>query len=122
MIQHDTVELELVNRIRERVRRWREAGYPGVTPITRQLLSHWNQPIEEYKEQKLAEKGTLEGTAVPAAGRRTFFAQREAAETIIWLTEAPSSERAGIGVPKEHPERPLIAGALRWPPDLARQS
>ena len=35
-----TVELDLVNRIRERVDAWREAGYPGVTTVTRQLLEH----------------------------------------------------------------------------------
>ena len=45
--RHNTVrgvELELVNRIRERVDQWRDAGYPGVTTITRQLLEHWRDP------------------------------------------------------------------------------
>ena len=32
------VEIPLVNRIRSRVKAWREAGYPGVTSITRRLL------------------------------------------------------------------------------------
>jgi type III restriction enzyme len=34
-----SVELELVNRIRERVDEWRDAGYPGVTAVTRALLA-----------------------------------------------------------------------------------
>ena len=33
------VKIPLVNRIRLRVRAWREAGYPGVTGITKRLLS-----------------------------------------------------------------------------------
>ena len=33
--------LDLVNRIRPRVDEWREAGYPGVTSVTRRLLDHW---------------------------------------------------------------------------------
>ena len=32
------IEIELVNRIRERVRQWREEGYPGITNTTRDLL------------------------------------------------------------------------------------
>ena len=32
------VEIPLVNRIRPRVKAWREAGYPGVTSITKRLL------------------------------------------------------------------------------------
>ena len=36
-----SVELELVNRIRQRVDEWRAADYPGITAITRQLLTHW---------------------------------------------------------------------------------
>ncbi len=32
------VELPIVNRIRPRVKAWREAGYPGVTGVTRRPL------------------------------------------------------------------------------------
>lgn len=35
------IELLLVNQIRPRVNTWREAGYPGVTGITKRLLEHW---------------------------------------------------------------------------------
>ena len=34
-----TVELPLVNRIRERVDEWREADYPGVTSATAESLA-----------------------------------------------------------------------------------
>lgn len=72
-------ELPLVNRIRPRVKAWREAGYPGVTGTTRRLLEHWRDP-------EVFEK------------RRFFFCQLEAVETLIWLTEGPPSERQGLDV------------------------
>ena len=74
------VEIPLVNQIRPRVNRWRDAGHPGVTGITKRLLEHWWDP-EEYEN------------------RRFFFCQLEAAETLIWLTEAPDSEKIGIDIP-----------------------
>lgn len=74
------VEIPLVNLIRPRVAAWRDAGYPGVTSITRRLLEYWYDP-EEYES------------------RRFFFCQFEAIETLIWLTEAPASERVGIEIP-----------------------
>lgn len=73
------IEIQLVNKIRPRVKAWRENGYPGVTGITKRLLEHWQDP-EERKD------------------RRFFFCQLEAIETLIWMTEAPSSERVGIDV------------------------
>ena len=74
------VEIPLVNQIRPRVKAWREAGYPGVTAITKRLLDYWHDP-EEFDR------------------RRFFFCQLEAAETLIWLTEAPPAERVGIEIP-----------------------
>ncbi|MGQ9675353.1 MAG: BPTD_3080 family restriction endonuclease [Chloroflexota bacterium] len=74
------IEIPLVNRIRPRVKAWREAGYPGVTSITKRLLEHWRDP-EEFET------------------RRFFFCQLEAVETLIWLTEAPPAERVGIDIP-----------------------
>lgn len=74
------VEIPLVNQIRPRVSAWREAGYPGVSSITKKLLEHWQNP-EEYE------------------GRRFFFCQLEAIETLIWLTEAPATARVGIMIP-----------------------
>ncbi len=71
------IEIDLVNKIRPRVKAWREAGYPGVTGITKRLLEHWQDP-EERKN------------------RRFFFCQLEAIETLIWLTEAPAADKVGI--------------------------
>ena len=76
------VEIPLVNRIRPRVRAWREAGYPGVSGITKRLLEHWTNP-EEF------------------ASRRFFFCQLEAAETLIWLAEAPATEKVGVEIPSD---------------------
>ena len=72
-------EIPLVNQIRPRVQAWREAGYPGVTGITKRLLEHWTDP-EEFE------------------ARRFFFCQMEAAETLIWLAEASAAEKVGIDV------------------------
>ena len=57
----------LINDIRRDVAKWRRSGeYAGVTPITRKLLQHWADADRE---------------------NRVIFAQREAAETAIFLTE-----------------------------------
>ncbi|WP_222844630.1 BPTD_3080 family restriction endonuclease [Saccharomonospora sp. CUA-673] len=57
----------LINDLRREVERWRRGGqYSGVTPITRNLLQHWADPDRD---------------------NRVLFAQREAAETAIFLTE-----------------------------------
>lgn len=55
-----------INRIRARVGRWRQGGYPGVTRTTARLLEYWNNP---QRDKKL------------------FFCQIEALETIIYITE-----------------------------------
>jgi len=58
---------DLINRIRLDVDTWRMGGhYGGVRPIARKLLQHWHDPNRE---------------------NRVIFAQREAAETAIFLTE-----------------------------------
>ncbi|HTN70834.1 MAG TPA: DEAD/DEAH box helicase family protein [Methylomirabilota bacterium] len=75
------VPIPLVNQIRPRVKAWREAGYPGVTGITKRLLEHWNNPDERQHQ--------------------FFFCQLEAIETIIWLAEAPTSEKVGIDIPSD---------------------
>ena len=75
-----SVELDLVNRIRERVDAWRAAGYPGVTSVTRQLLAHWQD--EEISRQYAF-----------------YFCQLEAIETLIWHVEAPADYKQGIAIP-----------------------
>ncbi len=74
--------LELAKRLRGRVREWREAGYPGVTGVTKRLLEHWR------------DRDGFEN-------RRLFFCQMEAAETLIWLKEAPEDARTGIDIPSD---------------------
>lgn len=69
------VELPEVNKIRERVDRWRDAGYPGVTKATKELLDYWKRPERD---------------------KRLFFCQFEAIETLIWFIEAPNVEKQGI--------------------------
>ncbi len=81
ILEEEFIPLEMVNTLRQRVKEWRERGYPGVTPITRQLLNHWNNPERE---------------------RKLFFCQREAAETLIWLIEASPAEKQGITIPKDN--------------------
>jgi len=76
------VEIPLVNKIRPRVKKWREAGYSGVTGITRWLLKYWQDPEERDRT-------------------RFFFCQLEAIETLIWLAEAPDSEKVGIEIPSD---------------------
>ena len=75
-------DIPLVNQIRPHVQAWREAGYPDVSSITRRLLAHWTD--EERFE-----------------GRRFFFCQLEAVETLIWLTETPADARAGVSIPSD---------------------
>ncbi len=80
--QEEFIPLPLVNDLRTRVISWREAGYPGVTPLTRQLLEHWRSPDRE---------------------RRLFFCQLEAAETIVFLVEARPDLRQGLEIPTDEP-------------------
>jgi type III restriction enzyme len=75
------VELPLVNKIRPRVDAWRNADYPGISGMTRRLIKHWRN-IEQRE-----------------SSRRFFFCQLEAIETLMWLSEAPESDRVGIKIP-----------------------
>jgi len=71
------IELPLVNKIRERVDKWRESEYPGISSITRDLLNYWKNKERETK---------------------LFFCQLEAIETLIWLIEAPEIDKQGIEI------------------------
>ncbi|MDR0322574.1 MAG: DEAD/DEAH box helicase family protein, partial [Treponema sp.] len=70
------IELPLVNEIRARVKTWRNNDYLGITSVTRKLIEHW------YSK-----------TFLPF-----FFCQLDAIETIIWLAEAPETEKTGIDI------------------------
>lgn len=75
------IELPLVNRIRPRVKTWRNNGYPGVTGVTKKLLSHWhNDSARQYP---------------------FFWCQLDAIETLIWLVEAPANDKVGIDIPSD---------------------
>jgi type III restriction enzyme len=67
---------QLVNDIRERIGAWRQTGWPGAGPETRRLLEYWSRPDR---------------------GRKLFFCQIEAVETLIYLTEVdPDRFRAKL--------------------------
>ncbi len=87
------IEIKLVNRIRPRIKEWRENNYPGVTGITKRLLEFWNNS-EEREFQ------------------RYFFCQLEAIETLIWLTEAPESQKLGIEIPGDGGEFKRICSKM----------
>ncbi|MFA5857990.1 MAG: DEAD/DEAH box helicase family protein [Elusimicrobiota bacterium] len=72
------VKIELVNKLRPRIQKWREEGYPNVTGITKKLLDYWNDSTN--REQPF------------------FWCQLEAIETAIWLTEASPAEKQGIEI------------------------
>lgn len=79
------VPLHRVNDIRGAVRNWREAGYPEVTPVTLKLLRHWTRDGRDP---------------------RLFFCQREAAETVIWLSETDTGRRSARGILGDAPTDP----------------
>jgi type III restriction enzyme len=98
-------ELTLVNEIRGRVKAWRQAGYPNVTRTTLELLQWWRRDGRE---------------------RRLFYAQLEAAETVIFLNEARADFLQGIEVPRDEPSEDRkaegYAGFLRFACKMATGS
>ena len=60
-----------INEIRGIVGAWRRHGYPGTTQATHDLLEFWSSDNIEPKP---------------------YFCQREAVETVVWLTEAGSRD------------------------------
>lgn len=69
------VELLVPNQIRERLKLWRARDYEGATATTKELLRWWRR---EDRPQRL------------------FFAQLEAAEAVILLTEGPQDLLQGL--------------------------
>ena len=74
-------ELELVNKIRQRVDDWRANDYPNVTGVTKQLLKFWHDGTRRINP--------------------LFFCQLEAIETLIWIIEAHDSEKQGLDIPSD---------------------
>jgi len=64
-------ENDFINRIREKVSKWRELGYEGTTNVTKKLLEYWQREDRE---------------------RRLFFCQIEALETLIYIIEVAEKE------------------------------
>ena len=82
-----------INSVRTQVTAWRNSGYPGVTPTTKRLLEHWNNPENEP---------------------RLYFCQREAVETAIYLNEYENKQR------NDSFHRQLVKANEEANPDLFR--
>src|SRR5262249_21341110 len=87
----EPVELTLVNQIRDLLANWRHQGCPGATRTTFELLSWWRREGRE---------------------KRLFFAQIEAAETIIFLREARIDFLQGLDIPRDEPSDDQKAGGF----------
>jgi type III restriction enzyme len=75
--------LDTANLLRQRVKEWREKRlYEGATKVTRELLDLWNS--DDRREPM-------------------FYAQKEAAETIIFLVEGPTDLKQGVRIPSDEP-------------------
>src|SRR3990172_7399918 len=59
-------ENQFINKIREKIKQWRESGYSGITKTSRDLLSYWR---DDARENKL------------------FFCQIEALEMLMYVNE-----------------------------------
>ncbi|MGQ0656775.1 MAG: DEAD/DEAH box helicase [Chromatiales bacterium] len=70
---------DFVNALRDEVRTWRDSGYSSPSPalVTRRLLEWWFERDEERA----------------ALGKRFFFCQREAIETLIYLYECQRRQK-----------------------------
>ena len=84
-------KLERVNAIRERLDSWRDAGWLGVTSVTRQLLEHWRARGEWDSDEKRWNGGPRQYPL--------YFCQLEAIEALIWWLEAPQDFKQGIFLP-----------------------
>lgn len=81
-LKGDEYLLDLANLLRQRVQDWRDRGYQGATKVTRELIELWRAP----------------GRPQPL-----FYAQLEAAETVIFLVEGPPDLHQGVQVPSDEP-------------------
>lgn len=68
---------EFVNQLRDEVRAWRDDGWQGTAVVTRRLLEWWFERDEERR----------------AVGKRFFFCQQEAVETVIYLYEVQNRRK-----------------------------
>ncbi len=88
-------DLYLVNWIRGRLAEWRAAGWPGTSDVTRELLRLWRGGSDQRAQ-------------------RLFFAQIEAAETIIFLVEGAETFKRGMPpIPVDEPGAEAKAAGFR---------
>ena len=73
-----TGDSEIVSRLRNDVSAWRGNHWPGSTSPTARLLEYWARPAGQGPD------------------RRLFFAQREAIETVVYLTEVADQSHYAI--------------------------
>jgi type III restriction enzyme len=74
--------LRLVNLVRQRLSKWQADGRPGATRMTSELIEWWRR---DGRQQRL------------------FFAQLEAAETLLFLREARADYLQGVEIPRDEP-------------------
>ena len=79
LAEEEREDLPLVTVLRDDVRRWRTSGWESASETTKKLLRHW------WREDR---------------GRRLFFCQVEAVETIIYLREILAMGKKPRWVPK----------------------
>ena len=65
----DRLDAGAIDKLRKEVREWRDQGWPGTSNATRELLEYWSRKPGEGPVYSL------------------FYAQREAIETVVFLTE-----------------------------------
>ena len=68
----------MIDEVRAEVRAWRERHWNGSTENTRRLLEYWPRPPGEE------------------AYHSPFYAQREAVETLVYLTEIADANHACV--------------------------
>jgi type III restriction enzyme len=74
--------LDIANLIRKRLVDWRKRDYEGATKVSRELLALWDSPDR---------------------AQRLFYAQLEAAKTVLFLVEGPDDLKQGVRVPLDEP-------------------
>ncbi len=103
--QEQSDPLQLVNALREDVRRWRESEWEHASQVTRQLLRHWR------RDDRF---------------RRLFFCQLEAVETVIYIREvlAQGKTRRGKATLSQADYQALARGENprpeEWTPEAAQ--
>ena len=102
----------LVQKLRAAVDAWRDAGYPGISDVTRRLFHYW------FDDEHLLPDGTV---------WRYWWAQQEAMETLVYLVEVrgfddfkpvaeafgetPHARHAADGLPTSTPPWPASASS-----------